>query len=651
LEALENRKLLAADITAQFALQNNFTIAAGDAVEVRIDIKNLGDTLFKGNLIGDFYLSADETLDDNDLKLNTIKGKVEISPNGTYEGGPIVTIPYGAATGTYRLIAKFDPQNKIAESNEGNNVVVSDAITITGGNFDLVGALSDYTGPTAVVAGAAAKASVVVAVTNNGPQAVPAKASAVVRVVARPTDAVDNSQDVQLGDATIKVGLANDASSKPKKINLSYPADLPSGSYRLVTVVDATGLITESNENNNTATLNDPQIEVAAPFVDLSAVINGAVLPDAVIAGDGASLSLPINITNTGNVALAKGQAIDVQIFARPADAQDDSQDVLIDTQTGLSVSGLKPGAIKKLNLKSALPADLSEGNYVLAVKVDSANAVTESNESNNTAATPGNDAIDVSEAFIDLSIQSTSTNLTGTVEGGKNGVATVVIAHEGNVAVDGNVKIEIFATTNGVIDDDAISIGVSESTAVKLAPGASKGFNVNITAPAAVAPVTYQLVARITPLAPIADTDPSNQTSTIGNVSVTPGGDLTLGLILGDITFTQTSANGAQGRSDGTFTSSNGGSGTYTWFYSPSGSVDVTLVLKEVDFPFEPEGANTQISIALAFTEITRPTSVNNKVLKLTQTEGANALGTFSFNSWGTVPANTFEDGFLELT
>jgi hypothetical protein len=161
-------------------------------------------------------------------------------------------------------------------------------------------------------------------------------------------------------------------------------------------------------------------------------------------------------------------------------------------------------------------------------------------------------------------------------------------------------------------------------------------------------APVTYQLVARITPLGGVPDGNATNHTAAVSTIQVTPG-ELTLGAILGPITFTQTSANGAQGRSDGTFTSANGGSGSYTWFYSPSGTVDVTLVLKQVNFPFEPDGAGDEIMIALAF-EVIRPSSVNGKTLTLTKLRGDNTIATFHFRQWGTILEGAFDDGFAEL-
>ena len=81
-------------------------------------LNNLGLSEFTSNAGVKFYLSVDSILDSGD----TLLGSLSVS-TGIFE--TIFSLP-AIADGTYYLIADLDPENKVNESNESNNCIVSD---------------------------------------------------------------------------------------------------------------------------------------------------------------------------------------------------------------------------------------------------------------------------------------------------------------------------------------------------------------------------------------------------------------------------------------------------------------------------------------------------------------------------------------------
>lgn len=92
-----------------------------------------------------------------------------------------------------------------------------------------------------------------------------------------------------------------------------------------------------------------------------------------------------IIVTNIGGVATAFKQAIDIEIYLRPCDAIDESEDISMMTLTNQSVSKLRPGRTKKFNARLNVPV-LDYGDYKLVAQIDSEDTVEELDEDNNIA-------------------------------------------------------------------------------------------------------------------------------------------------------------------------------------------------------------------------------------------------------------------------
>ncbi len=135
-------------------------------------------------------------------------------------------------------------------------------------------------------------------------------------------------------------------------------------------------------------------------YHDLSAAIGSRIkLPDQVVAGDGTRLTVPLEITNLGNIAIERGTRIAVDIIAIPTAGGDE---IAVERIENVSISNLRPGKMKRVNLRTRLlPAGL-DGNYQLLLKADSTDVVLEELreqvlEENNEALTPKDQIILVS--------------------------------------------------------------------------------------------------------------------------------------------------------------------------------------------------------------------------------------------------------------
>ena len=107
------------------------TIAAGTTVSISDAVRNqgAGDA---GASMARFYLSENLVLDDGDVPLGS--RAVPSLPAGAQAAGTTaVTIPAGTPPGTYRIIARADAGDDVAESHESNNVS-SRGIKVTGGS-------------------------------------------------------------------------------------------------------------------------------------------------------------------------------------------------------------------------------------------------------------------------------------------------------------------------------------------------------------------------------------------------------------------------------------------------------------------------------------------------------------------------------------
>jgi large repetitive protein len=336
-------------------------------------------------------LSADSTLDDGDLRLDTVHAQRRVEAGGSYENTVEVTVPL-MPTGNYILLVEADSGNDLPEADDANNVLVGPTIAIVGLAVDLA--------PTALTASTDAanpgeEFVVSWSVVNRGDDAIPAS----------DPDGHDEiwfddlyfSTDTVLdeGDTLLSLRDASASSQEgPQSVGETYTVTVeatvpvvPGGTYHLLVAVDrVTDSLRESDETNNV--FIGPTITIAGVNIDLEPV-------DLSISADSASWYQPValswTVANRGSDAVPDrggDEGVIVGSDTRWRDAVFLSTDATMDdgdTQlTGVDQEG--PLAAEDTYSASdtiTVPA-VPDGTYYLLVVVDEWERLPESDETNN---------------------------------------------------------------------------------------------------------------------------------------------------------------------------------------------------------------------------------------------------------------------------
>jgi cephalosporin-C deacetylase-like acetyl esterase len=223
-------------------------VAAGSAVSLTgAVIQNNGTATATSSKVK-FYRSTDQSYDAGDVQIGAAAG---VTVTGLAAGATFavpaqsLTIPSGTAVGKYYIIVRADADLNITESNENNNTAATVQITV---GPDYTVSVAGTPAPTTVNPGNN--------VTLTGAQvrnigSATSTASNVRFYLS--TDQTYNVGDVQIGSTVNVAGLAFNAVNNLAAQTLTIPAGTANGTYYILVFADATALITEASEANNTA--------------------------------------------------------------------------------------------------------------------------------------------------------------------------------------------------------------------------------------------------------------------------------------------------------------------------------------------------------------------------------------------------------------
>ena len=155
-------------------------------------------------------------------------------------GATTVTIPTGAASGTYYVLARADALSAVAEGNESNNLR---AVVVRVGPDLTVAAL---TPPATAAAGSTVSISDTTTNTGGG-----AAAASLTRYYLSANTVLDVG-DALLGSRAVP-GLSAGASDTASTL-VTVPATTAGGAYYVIAQADAGGTEAEASEINNTRT-------------------------------------------------------------------------------------------------------------------------------------------------------------------------------------------------------------------------------------------------------------------------------------------------------------------------------------------------------------------------------------------------------------
>lgn len=304
------------------------------------------------------------------------------------------------------------------------------------------------------------------------------------------TDDELDASDRFLGSATVvSVPAGNQPTSGT--VNVSVPADVPAGDYRLILEIDPMNAYTEAVETDNV---------VASSFMFATAY---DVSSSALTAPNGATSGNPItfNITVVNNGVPFNG-ALAAEVWA----SQDQIFDALSDTRIGQANVALTGQNTESANFSLTLPT-LPVGLYHPVVVLDPMNVVVELNESNNTFVSitrfPTGPDFSITSVTVPNLIQNN-----GTVD------ITTQIASSA-VPYTGNVEYRLVASTDAVIDVNDTVIG---TYTVAFTGQAQLTDLRNVTFPASLPPNAYRIIAVVDPNTTISETDEGNNTTVSAN-------------------------------------------------------------------------------------------------------------------------------------
>ncbi len=192
------------------------------------------------------------------------------------------------------------------------------------------------------------------------------------------------STDNSLSNNDISVGLVPYANMlagstfQDQTFDFTVPSSLTPGNYFLIVKMDANDDVTESNENNNVATI---AFTVTGN--------TGGNLPD-----------LTISDLKLQNTSVQVGQSVSYSYDPSNAGGQQSGSFAVrtyVSTDNLLSNNDISVGLVPYANMLAGstfqdqtfdftVPSSLTPGNYFLIVKMDANEAVTENNENNNVA-------------------------------------------------------------------------------------------------------------------------------------------------------------------------------------------------------------------------------------------------------------------------
>ena len=300
-----------------------------------------------------FYLALGSTRAPADVLLGT-RTVGELAGGATSVVSTPLALPTGVTACPYFLIAEADGNQTVTEANETNNTRAR-AITL---GPDL--AVSTLT--VAAPGGAGLPVSVTDTTVNQG--AVTAIASVTRYFLS--TDGVFDPADTQLGERLVPE--LTPGQSDQATVSLTLPTGIGTGTHSIIAVADATSVVTETLETNNT------RVRTVAVGPDLRITFVGA--PTS--AGAGAVISVTDITRNSGGGAAT---ASTTKLYLS-RDTTVSTDDIVLGSR---AVPALDPNAFDRLVTQVTIPAGTAPGAWFVIARADSEGAVAETNETNQT--------------------------------------------------------------------------------------------------------------------------------------------------------------------------------------------------------------------------------------------------------------------------
>jgi hypothetical protein len=255
IESLESRQLLSAALPVSAADEATpgtlaptvFATLPASAIagakvkgaSALVSVTNVAETDYNGPVTLTLFASLDGTLDPaTDPQITSISKNLKVASAQSADLKVKITSLPQAPDGDYLVIAK------LSSPTAGDGVNATDEpVRIAAPFVDLSGTFSLL--PTSAVKGKRLKASIAVANAGN----VVAKGTVPVTIATSPNP--DGSNPTTIATVNAKLAVKPGA-TKNVKLNFVVPAEVASGSYRVVATLDPANVLADKNTSNNT---------------------------------------------------------------------------------------------------------------------------------------------------------------------------------------------------------------------------------------------------------------------------------------------------------------------------------------------------------------------------------------------------------------
>lgn len=371
------------------------------------------------------------------------------------------------ARGAYYLVLYADSGNLLSESNLNNNKSFI-PISIDSAQNDISFA-SATVNPTSLFTGVSGTFSGQLRNTSStNSQAAPTVLS-----IYASTDTIYQSGDILIGQQTIPTISANGLSSF--NTSLAIPAGALGYNYILFKC-NTTNTVLETNYNNNVVWR---QVVISGPTYNLYP--SNFALNTALPIYPTTTVSVSCNINNSGNSTVSYSSA---KIYLS-TDTVFQSGDPLLGTYT---INSVVPGGY--FTLSTYFYGINAIGNYYLLIKADAANAITETDETDNWTYLP----ITITAPNFDIA-------LTQFTEGATQlPIATglsnnITIANQANGFVD-SFYVNLYLSSDSVYNNGDILVGTYFVGSSGVASGAALNINISALVPGGTPIGSYYLLA-----------------------------------------------------------------------------------------------------------------------------------------------------------
>lgn len=510
------------------------TVAAGGSASVTGYEYNQGNSTVTSNSIG-FYLSSDMTWDVSDVYLSYVTAS-SITAGSYYYFSQTCTIPSSTAQGNYYILFFADYTNSISETNENNNVNIR-SITVTSAQKDLSVVTSSATPPTIAYG---SNSTVSFSVLNQSYQATSTSVGFYLSA-----DSAWDVSDTYLSYYTLGTISANSFYSTSTTVTI--PSSTTPGNYYILSYVDYTGAIPETNETNNVKAV---PVIITSPVIDL--LIQTPYLSPA-STSPGSSVSVSCYIYNQGTSSSTSSNVG----YYLSSDNVFDAGDVYLNYSSGTTLAA---GSSSYKSSTLVIPSSTTPGNYYILYFADYTNSVSESVETNNVNYL----AITIAASFIDLSILN-QYNPASTTAGSTISISCYIVNNGNSSASSSNVGY--YLSTDNFFDAGDTYLGYSSGTT--LAAGSSSYKSSSVTIPSSTTSGTYYILYFADYTSAVNE---SNENNNVSSLTIIIGGGTTYTVPLSG-TNSATTCSGVIYDNGGSASNySNNSSGTFTIYPQTTG-------------------------------------------------------------------------------